>query len=159
MNVLHRYFMYLFISTISICGGAAHASGSYGGGLSVEGNNPQQDFKKAVEEINAGDYKHAISLLKRIDRTSPKNADVLNYLGYSYRKSGDQDNGLKYYQKALDVDPNHRGANEYMGELYLEMNNLPKAEERLGVLSASCGTCDEYQLLAKSIETYKAAHP
>lgn len=136
----------------------AHGSGSYGGGLSAEGN-PQQDFKKAVEYINANDYKRAISLLKKVDRASPHNADVLNYLGYSYRKAGDQENGLKYYQKALDVDPNHRGANEYMGELYLEMNNLPKAEERLAVLANSCGTCDEYQLLAKAIDTYKAAHP
>jgi len=158
MKTLHRYFTCLIVAAALMGSGATYASGSYGGGLSAEGN-PQQEFKKAVEYINAGDYTRAISLLKRIDRAAPKNADVLNYLGYSYRKAGDQDNGLKYYQKALDVDPNHRGANEYMGELYLEMNNLPKAEERLAVLSASCGTCDEYQLLAKSIETYKVAHP
>ncbi|HEY3698937.1 MAG TPA: tetratricopeptide repeat protein [Spongiibacteraceae bacterium] len=160
MQTLHRYLIYSMMSAVIICSGTAQGSGSYGGSLPAMGNdNPQEEFVKAVEYINAGDYKHAISLLKRTDRAAPRNADVLNYLGYSYRKSGDQENGLKYYQKALDVEPNHRGANEYMGELYLEMNNLPKAEERLAVLANSCGSCAEYQLLAKSISAYTAAHP
>lgn len=146
--------------TAALAGPALASGGSYGGPISAPGGggNPQQDFAKAVDYINAGDYKHAIRLLRTINSDVPGNADVLNYLGYSYRKSGDQQNGLKYYLKALAINPNHPGANEYLGELYLEMNDLPKAEERLAVLSATCATCHERAELQESIDAYRKAH-
>jgi hypothetical protein len=65
---------------------------------------------------------------------------------------------MTYYTKALNKEPNHLGANEYMGELYLEMNDLPKAEERLAVLKSACGDCDEYDDLEDEIDDYKDEH-
>ena len=138
---------------------AVASGGSYGGPISAPEGNPQQDLTKAIEFINAEKYERAITLLKRVDRQVPQNADVLNYLGYSYRKSGDQERGLLYYQKALRINPTHPGANEYLGELYLEMNDLPKAQERLDVLASSCNDCTELHTLQNSIDAYKAAHP
>jgi tetratricopeptide (TPR) repeat protein len=115
------------------------------------------DGEKAVK---AKDYPKAIVLLERSLSEHPKDPDTLNYLGYSNRKIGQKDKALAYYNKALDIDPNHRGANEYLGELYLDMNDLPKAEERLARLSRICGPrCDEYKDLADDIAKFKAGQP
>jgi Tfp pilus assembly protein PilF len=115
------------------------------------------DGEKAVK---AKDYTKAIALLERSLSENPKDPDTLNYLGYSHRKIGQKDKALAYYTKALDIDPNHRGANEYLGELYLDMSDLPKAEERLARLSRICGPrCDEYKDLADDIAKFKAGQP
>jgi Tfp pilus assembly protein PilF len=115
------------------------------------------DGEKAVK---AKDYTKAIALLERSLSENPKDADTLNYLGYSHRKIGQKDKALAYYTKALDIDPNHRGANEYLGELYLDMSDLPKAEERLARLARICGPrCDEYKDLADDIAKFKAGQP
>jgi Flp pilus assembly protein TadD len=68
----------------------------------------------------AGKYKLAITSLERALNKDSKNADALNLLGYSYRKTGNFVNSLRYYQKALTIKPEHRGALEYLGELYLQ---------------------------------------
>ena len=66
------------------------------------------------------------------------------------------DEALEYYEKALKLKPNHVGANEYLGELYLEMKNLPKAEERLAVLAKACNGCEEQKELEEKIADFKA---
>ena len=72
------------------------------------------------------------------------------------RKLGDFDEALEYYQKALAIDADHVGANEYLGELYLQMKDLPKAEERLKVLTEACNGCEEQEELEQAIADYKA---
>jgi Tfp pilus assembly protein PilF len=77
-------------------------------------------------------------------------------LGYGYRKLGNFDQARGYYLQALAADPDHRGANAYMGELYLETGQLAKAEERLAVLDKECWLgCDEFTELKESIAKYK----
>jgi len=115
------------------------------------------DAEKAVK---AKDYNKAIGLLNRVVADSPKNADAYNYLGYSHRKLGNRDQALTYYNHALYLDPNHRGALEYSGELYLDMSDLPKAEEQLAKLARVCGPrCSEYQELQGEIAKFKAGQP
>lgn len=115
------------------------------------------DAEKAVK---AQDWNKAIGLLNRVVADSPKNADAYNYLGYSHRKLGNREQALTYYNQALYLDPNHRGALEYLGELYLEMNNLPKAQEQLVRLSQICGPrCEEYRELSELVEKAKAGKP
>jgi predicted Zn-dependent protease len=64
---------------------------------------------------------------------------------------------VRYYTRALAADPKHRGANEYLGEAYLEQNNLHEAEARLARLNELCGMdCKEYKALAQSVANYKA---
>lgn len=114
------------------------------------------DYTKAEKAIKSQDYKGAIPLLERVVAKEPKNADAFNYLGYAHRKLGDKEKAQTYYETALDIDPNHLGANEYMGELYLEMDNLPAAEGRMAVLDKVCRNCAEKRELREAIEKYKS---
>lgn len=112
-------------------------------------------YKEAKKLVDAKQYAKAIPLLKESLSEQGETADALNLLGFSYRKSGDQTTALDYYTKALAKEPKHLGANEYLGELYLEMKMLPKAEERLAVLKDACGSCEELDDLTAAIDDYK----
>ncbi len=119
----------------------------------------QQDpnYLRAKQMIEDRDYASAIPLLEQVLSADPKNANAHNYLGYSYRKLGNQLEALTHYQHALDLDPAHRGANEYLGELYLELGRVEKAKERLKVLKSACiFGCDAYDDLKAAIADYKA---
>jgi tetratricopeptide (TPR) repeat protein len=103
-------------------------------------------------------WQAAVDELKALNDTG--NADWNNLMGYSLRKLGVPDYGEaeKFYAEALRIDPKHRGALEYSGELYLMTGNLPKAEERLATLDKVCKfSCEEYRDLKRSVERYKAA--
>ena len=115
-------------------------------------------YKQAEDLIDDEEYAKAIPLLQQSIQDKGEYADALNLLGYANRELGDTAKAMTYYTKALNMEPNHLGANEYMGELYLELNNLPKAEERLAVLKSACGDCEEYDDLEDEIEDYKEEH-
>jgi tetratricopeptide (TPR) repeat protein len=115
-------------------------------------------YKQAEDLVDDEEYAKAIPLLQQSIKEKGEYADALNLLGYSNRKLGDKAKALTYYTKALNLEPKHLGANEYLGELYLEMNDLQKAEERLAVLKGACGDCEEYDDLADEIEDYKEEH-
>ncbi len=118
---------------------------------------PPTEYSLAKQALADGDYDVAIGKLARLHEKDPNDADVLNLLGYGYRKIDNLDQSRGYYLQALGVDPKHRGANEYLGELYLETGQLDKAEERLAVLDKDCWFgCGEYTELKESIEKYKA---
>jgi len=117
------------------------------------------ELDQVREVIATGHYAIAINKLYALREEQPDDADVLNLLGYSYRKQGKFDQALTYYQSALKVQPGHRGANEYLGELYLEAGQLKKAEERLAVLDKECIlSCEEFGDLKKAIYDYKQRH-
>ena len=131
----------------------------YAAGTSSSEPAAQPDlYKQAKDLIDDEEYAKAIPLLEQSIQQKGEYADALNLLGYSNRKLGDMSKAMTYYTKALNKEPKHLGANEYMGELYLEMNDLPKAEERLAVLKGACGDCDEYEDLADEINDYKEEH-
>ena len=132
---------------------SSSSSSGNSGGASVT-----EEYAKAKNKIAAGSYESAIAILQKIVEQQPKNADALNLMGYSYRKLDNYDQSLKYYEQALKLEPDHIGANEYLGELYLEMKNLPKAEERLATLTKACNGCQEQKELEEKIAAYKAAN-
>ncbi len=110
--------------------------------------------KKAVE---TKDWSGAIRLLSSAALRDTRNADIQNYLGYAYRNSGQFDLAFKHYERALKLNPRHRGAHEYIGEAYLIVNNLPRAEEHLAALQKICLLpCEEYEDLKKKIAEYQA---
>ena len=115
----------------------------------------------AREAIQAKDWKGAIAVLTEAVQVHPGNPELHNLLGYAYRKQATPDlpRSFENYRLALKFDPEHRGANEYIGEAYLMDKNPAKAEEHLAKLKSICGntTCEEYQDLAKAIAQYKAA--
>ena len=99
----------------------------------------------------------AIDELKRVNDSG--SADWNNLMGYSLRKAKtpDLDGAERFYNEALRINPNHRGALEYSGELYLIKGDLATAEKRLTVLDKACNFgCEEYTDLKKAIERYKA---
>lgn len=112
------------------------------------------DYIAARQLVEADRYEEAIPVLQAALRNDPESADVYNLLGFSYRKTGKWADALAFYKRALALEPKHVGANEYLGELYLEQGRLALAEERLDVLLTACGHCEEYKELAEAIEGY-----
>jgi len=111
----------------------------------------------ARAQIAQKNWPAAVAELKKVNDTS--NADWNNLMGYSLRKSATPDYAAAetFYNEALRLNPKHRGALEYSGELYLIMNDLPKAESRLAALDKACTLpCAEHTELKKTIERYKA---
>lgn len=99
----------------------------------------------------------AVDELKKLNATG--SADWNNLMGYSLRKGlpPDYAGADKFYSEALRIEPKHRGALEYSGELYLITGDLPKAEQRLAMLDKVCTlSCEEYADLKKSVAKYKA---
>jgi predicted Zn-dependent protease len=114
------------------------------------------DFDSARALVDAQKYDEALTALRRLDQQSPDNPDVLNLIGFSLRKTGKMEDAIDYYNRALALNPQHRGANEYLGELYLETKQPEKAKQRLEVLRQACGDCEELEDLQKQMERYAA---
>ena len=141
------------------------ATQSFAAGTSSSDKKPS--YKNAVKLIEAAKkyeskdkkdkalkrYKKAQKILLELDKKKPLQADTLNYLGFTTRKLGDFEAGEKYYLLGLQVEPNHVGINEYLGELYVVTNRIDLAKERLEVLK-SCN-CEEYQELKEIIDGSK----
>jgi tetratricopeptide (TPR) repeat protein len=90
-------------------------------------------------------------------RRDPDSADLQNYLGYANRKQRQFDAAFRHYKRALELDPRHRGAHEYIGEAYLETNDLAGAERHLAALRGICLLpCEELTDLEKAVAQYKA---
>ena len=102
--------------------------------------------------IAAKNYRQALTELKRVDQVVAKNADVNNLLGFASRKLGQYSQAGVYYVKALKINPNHLGALEYQGELFLIQKKATLANKNLAKLKKLCGTsCEEYLDLKKAI--------
>jgi len=113
---------------------------------------PAVTLASAQQKIDAGDFNAAIPILTAVTQKDPNNPDALNLMGYSLRKTGQTQLALEYYNKALALMPKHLGANEYLGELYVELGQMDKAKERLTVLAAACGNCKQEQDLDAFIQ-------
>ena len=107
--------------------------------------------KKDKDEKAKKLYSQAFIKLNTAYKSDKKNPDILNYMGFTSRKTGNFKEAENYYLKGLDLDPKHNGINEYLGELYVQTNRIDKANERLAVLK-NCN-CEEYQDLELIIKT------
>ena len=90
-------------------------------------------------------YAQAFKKLEKAYKSDKKNPDILNYMGFTTRKVGNFNQAEKFYLEGLSIKPDHNGINEYLGELYVQTNQIDKANERLAVLK-NCN-CDEYNEL------------
>jgi len=109
--------------------------------------------KKGKVEKAQKRYAKAQKLLLKSNKKKPLQADTLNYLGFTTRKLGDYEKGEEFYLQGLQIEPNHNGINEYLGELYIATNRTDLAKERLNVLK-SCN-CKEYNQLKEIIVVRK----
>lgn len=111
------------------------------------------DLTSVRAKVKAKDFKGAIAELTPLLQTH-QHADVYNLLGFSLRKSGDFKQAATFYAKALDFDPNHKGALEYQGEMFVELGQIDKAKANLARLVTLCPTgCEEREDLEKAIAT------
>lgn len=127
----------------------ALADGGYDAG-------PGSRLKPFQELIEKQQFQQAIEELDTALQDDPKDPDLLNLLAFSHRNLKHYDIAMDYYQQALKIKPKHLGANEYLGELYLILGQLEKAEERLAVLDKACFFgCGEYDQLKQAIQEYR----
>ena len=145
----------------------ALTNNSFSAGTASDSSDGSSSYKKAYNLIKAAKkyekkgktdkaqkrYEKAQKLLLKSNDEKPLQADTLNYLGFTTRKLGDYEKGEDFYLQGLKIKPDHKGINEYLGELYVVTNRMDKAKERLEVLK-SC-KCDEYNQLKEVIEGKK----
>ena len=150
--------------TIIICAllinNYALAAGGDGGSSST--SDPYKEAKSLVKRAGKLEKKEKLEKAKKLytkafkklekaylsDKTNP---DILNYMGFTSRKIGNFEDAEKYYLTGLELNPDHNGINEYLGELYVQTNRMDKANERLEILKAC--NCKEYQELELIIKT------
>ena len=103
-------------------------------------------FDDAEEAIAAEDYSAALVALYAVNEcilaeAEPSfEADVYNLLGYAHRMStpADYERSELFYSRALQVDPDHLNAQEYLAELYLQTDRYDEARAQRMALAASC---------------------
>jgi tetratricopeptide (TPR) repeat protein len=153
------FFVLLFVLSFNnyVFGAGSDDNSSSSSGISLydqavklvkrAGNLEKKDKSEKAKKL----YSQAFKKLNTAYKSDKKNPDILNYMGFTSRKTGNFKEAENYYLKGLDLDPKHNGINEYLGELYVQTNRIDKANERLAVLK-NCN-CDEYQDLELIIKT------
>ena len=154
-----KKIIYILILTLSLANTSFSASTSSGSSNSDYAKaynlikSAKKYEKKGKTEKAQKKYVKAQKLLLKSNKDKPLQADTLNYLGFTTRKLGDYKKGEEFYLEGLKIDPNHKGINEYLGELYVVTNRLDLAKERLEVLKAC--NCEEFKELKEIIDGTK----
>ena len=154
-----RFLLSVIATTLALSTTALAAGGGGGGGGmdSMPSKPVDPNFTQAKVAIEARNYAAAMPLLQQVVARDPQNADAYNLMGYATRKSGDANGSLRYYTTALQIDPKHLGAHEYIGEAYLMLDRPQEAEQHLARLDSLClFGCSEYRMLKTAIANYKA---
>jgi tetratricopeptide (TPR) repeat protein len=132
----------------------AHAAGS---GKYQRGSRKTPSPLETVEARLAEEqWEEALLLLAPLREERPRDADVWNLTGYASRKLGRIDEARRAYDRALSIEPEHRRAHEYLGELFLQIDDPERARMQLAVLDDLCFfPCREERMLRKAIEVYE----
>ena len=148
------------ICTVAFCllTQASFAASSDGGSDSSNPQKDAQNFVKRGKKLESKGknekalklYDKAYKKLLEANKLDKKNPDILNYLGFTLRKAGKYEQAEKYYLQGLEIEPDHNGINEYLGELYVQTQRMNLAKERLAVLK-NCN-CEEYKELEEVIK-------
>jgi len=116
---------------------------------------------QARAAIGRQDWAGAQAILRHAVARDPGIADLHNLYAYSMRKGPQPalDLVFRHYNEALRIDPQHRGAHEYIGEAYLMTGNLAKAKEHLAQLDRLCKAgCEEQAALKREIFLFERQH-
>lgn len=156
---MRRIFLVLFVVTTTqlLSSQIVFAAGGSSDSTSSEKSNAQNiSYTEGKNFIEQENWSEAITSFSKVVQEDAKNADALNYLGYAHRRQGNLERAFDFYGQALAINPEHKGAHEYVGEAYLKSNNLPKAQEHLAKLDDIClFGCAEYTMLKRAIADYK----
>lgn len=126
-------------------------------GFGSDSDAPAATYDMGFQKASMGSYSEAIEILRDVVSAEPTNADAWNMLGFSYRNINDMGNAWDAYERALAINPSHKGAHEYIGEWYLKQGDLASAQAQLAKLATLCPEgCIERETLAASIETVES---
>lgn len=115
-----------------------------------------EDYAAGKKAIEAKNWAEAVKRLAIAAKRDPDNADLQNYLGYSYRNLKQFDLAFAHYKRSIELNPRHRGAHEYIGEAYLMVGDLAGAERHLAALREICLLpCDELADLEKAVKAFR----
>lgn len=152
----------VWAGSLVACSVAAMAAGGGGGGPGG-GDDSRAAEDAAIVAAQAAmsrqDWNGAQAVLKEALAAFPQNADYHNLYAYALRRQPNPDMKLVFahYEEALHLDPEHRGAHEYIGEAYLMVGDLPKAKKHLAALDRLCFFgCEEYRDLKEAVARYEA---
>ena len=156
--------LFIFYFTLIISSHGAGSGDGSGDKYSDTSSIKSKNYKRGVSLIKKGKklekkgkiekakirFNKALEYLIIANDKNPDQPDILNYLGFAFRKTGDFLMAEVYYSQGLEIDPNHIGINEYLGELYIETNRIDLAKQRLEILKGC--SCEEYSELKELIE-------
>ena len=145
------------------------AQAVFSGDMSPRAESGDKDYAEALRHREKHDWERMVISLNRVIDRRPWHDNAHNLLGYGYRKMHMYEHALKHYHKALELNPRHRQALEYLGEAYLQMGDVPRAEETMARLKEVCGGialtfsdgdftdgCNEYRELREAYDYYLA---
>lgn len=141
----------LAIAAPALAVGSGGSAGGAGSASSAGNAGSTAQIKTAERQIRRGNYVAATETLRQIVEAQPKNADAWNLLGYVARKRGKFRDAERYYATALEIDPNHVGALEYQGELFVQTGRVDQARANLARLARVCGRCEAWRELDEAI--------
>ena len=147
-------FLHVFVvifSFFSVLAVPVFAAGTDDG--SSTASSTAAGYAEAKAMAQARNYVAALPALEKITKDDPQNADAWNMLGFTYRMLGHNDQSAQAYLVVLKINPNHLGALEYQGELFIQTGKLDLAKKNLVKLQGLCGNCEEYQDLDKALKT------
>ena len=117
-----------------------------------------EDYAAGKRAVDRKEWDEAVRRFKLAERRHPEQADLQNMLGYAHRNLKQYDLALRHYQRAIEIEPRHRGAHEYIDETYLLTGDLAGAEKHLDALRQICLLpCDELQDLESAVARYRAS--
>ena len=149
--------MALALPLAALSAGGGGGGGGGGPGGASEMTVQDADYRAAMAAVKKQDWQQVVARMNAYLQRDPGNADAWNELGHAHRKLGDIDTALNDYDKALKINPKHKGVHEYLGEAYLQKGDLARAEEQLKVLNAICFLpCEQYKDLKSEIARYKS---
>ena len=154
MKQIYIIILSLLLSSSSFAaggdGGGSSEASLYDDAVKLVKRAGKLEKKEKLDKANKL-YSQAFTKLEKALKKDKKNPDILNYMGFTSRKTGNFEIAEKFYLQGLSINPNHNGINEYLGELYVQTNRMDKANERLEVLkNCDCKEFGELELIIKT---------
>ncbi|MEO6300536.1 MAG: tetratricopeptide repeat protein [Paracoccaceae bacterium] len=138
------------LSFFSIMAAPVFSAGTSDGSSAAAPDTSAYDEAKAA--VDSGNYGAALPMLAKLTQNDPQNADAWNLLGFTSRMLGQLDDSSNAYLKVLAINPNHLGALEYQGELFITTGKLDLAKANLAKLKGLCGNCEQVDDLEKALK-------